>query len=256
MKLIINNKEKAQRFSHIFKCLKDVVELVTLDFKKEGLYFQAMDCSQICLCELMLSTEWFDSYVVEDNETVTIPTSGIYHSLHCYNDGQSISMSYNESKEVLNVEFNGEKTVKKSFDLITVESEGITMDIPEIEYSVDVEMKSDELNNLIQELIVFNKDIEFHCNQEWLNLITNGEMGKMNVELKEDNVVSYAVEEDLVLKRTYSIEFFKKACAFYKISNNIELHFEENSPMKIGYDLGEESSFKFYIAPKVDEDEF
>lgn len=61
MKLIINNKEKAQKFSHIFKCLKDVVEFVTLDFKKEGLYFQAMDCSQICLCELMLSLEWFDS---------------------------------------------------------------------------------------------------------------------------------------------------------------------------------------------------
>lgn len=78
----------------------------------------------------------------------------------------------------------------------------------------------------------------------------------MSVELKEDNIVSYAVEEDLSLKKIYAIEFFKKACAFYKISEHIELHLEENSPMKIGYDLGEESSFKFYIAPKVDEDEF
>ena len=97
MKLIINNKEKAQKFSHIFKCLKDVVEFVTLDFKKEGLYFQAMDCSQICLCELMLSLEWFDSYELDENEVITIPTSGIYHCLHCYNDGQSISMTYEYS---------------------------------------------------------------------------------------------------------------------------------------------------------------
>ena len=130
------------------------------------------------------------------------------------------------------------------------------MDIPDIEYSVDVEMKAEQLNTLIQELIVFNKDIEFHCNEDWLNLVTNGEIGKMSVELKEDNIVSYAVEEDLSLKKIYAIEFFKKACAFYKISEHIELHLEENSPMKIGYDLGEESSFKFYIAPKVDEDEF
>ena len=103
---------------------------------------------RICLCELMLSLEWFDSYELDENEVITIPTSGIYHCLHCYNDGQSISMNYNNKKEVLNVEFTGEKTVKKSFDLITIDSEGITMDIPDIEYSVDVEMKAEQLNKI------------------------------------------------------------------------------------------------------------
>ena len=104
MKLEINDKFKANKFSHLFKCLKDVVDIVTLDFKKEGLYFQAMDSSQICLCELTLSMEWFQKYEIEKNETVTIPTSGMYHCLHCFNEGQSIHMSYNDKKDYLNIE--------------------------------------------------------------------------------------------------------------------------------------------------------
>mgnify|MGYP005642369425 CR=1 FL=1 len=256
MKLEINDKSKANKFSHLFKCLKDVVDIVTLDFKKEGLYFQAMDSSQICLCELVLTTEWFQKYEIEKNETVTIPTSGMYHCLHCFNEGQSIHMSYNENKDYLNIEFLGEKTLEKSFDLTTFESNDSLMDIPEVDYSVDIEMVSSELNSVIQELIIFNKDIEFNCNQEWLQLITRGELGKMSVKLKDDNVISYAIEEDLTLKRVYSIEFFKRACAFHKLSETINLHLNTDLPIKIAYYLENNSNFKFYIAPKMDDDEF
>ena len=256
MNLEINDKVKANKFSHLFKCLKDVVDIVTLDFKKEGLYFQAMDGSQISLCELMLSCEWFEKYELEKGEVVTIPTSGIYHCLHCYTEGQSIHMSYNEKNDALNIEFVGEKTIEKSFDLTTFESDENTMDIPVVEYSVDIEMKSDELNGIIQELIVFNKDIEFNCDQEWLQLITKGELGKMSVKLKDDNVISYAIEEDLTLKRVYSIDYLKRACAFHKLSNTINLHLNLDMPIKMVYYLDKNSSFKFYIAPKMDDDEF
>ena len=258
MKLLINDKRKSEQFSHIFKCLKDVVEFVTLDFKKEGLYFQSMDSSQICLCELVLSYNWFDEYNIKKNETVTIPTGGIYHALHCLNDNQSIIIEYDEKKDNLSIEFTGEKTINKSFDLVTFETDNNLMEIPETEFSVDIEMASCELNTLIQELIVFNKDIQFHCDTEWVKLMAKGEMGKMSVELKDDNIISYAIEEGLSIVKEYAIEFFKKACAFHKISDIINLHIEDNSPIKICYYLDDtkDNTFIFYIAPKVMDDEF
>jgi len=255
MKLKIDNKEKTAIFCHIFKCLKDVVDIVTLDFKKDGLYFQAMDSAHICLCEMMLSSDWFDLYVLNKNETTTIPTVGIYNVLHCFNDDQSIQLEYN--KEILNIDFIGENIMGKSFTLTTLESDSDMLEIPDVEYSVDIEIKSNEINTIIQELTIFSDEIQFICKDDTLNLVSSGELGTMNVEIKDEHIVSYASEENLKLIRKFSTKYFKQACSFYKISENINLHLEANSPIKIAYYIdNEDNYFKFYIAPKIDEDEF
>ena len=255
MKLEIVDTEKTAIFCHIFKCLKDVVDIVTLDFKEEGLYFQAMDSAHICLCELMLCSEWFDIYKVDKNEVVTIPTIGIYQVLHCFKDNQSIHMEY--IKDILNIEFIGENMMEKSFTLTTMECDSELLDIPDVNYSVDIEIKSDELNTIIQELTIFSDEINFICKDDWLKLVSNGEIGTMNVAINDDHIISYASEENLDLIRKFSTKYFKHACSFYKISENINLHLEADVPIKIAYYIeNEESYFKFYIAPKIDDDEF
>ena len=255
MKLEINDIEKTAIFCHIFKCLKDVVDIVTLDFKEGGLYFQAMDSSHICLCELMLCSNWFDKYTLDKGEVVTIPTIGIFQVLNCFKDTQSIHIEYNQ--EILNIEFIGENMVGKSFTLKTMECDSELLEIPEVDYSVDIEIKSNELNTIIQELTIFSDEIEFICKDDLLKLVSNGEIGTMNVEINDDHIISYASEENLELIRKFSTKYFKQACSFYKISENINLHLEADSPIKIAYYIeNEESYFKFYIAPKIDDDEF
>jgi len=255
MKLEINNIEKTSIFCHIFKCLKDVVDIVTLDFKEEGLYFQAMDSSHICLCELLLSSKWFDKYTLDKCEVVSIPTIGIFQVLHCFKETQTIHMEY--IQEILNIDFIGENMMGKSFTLKTMECDSELLDIPDVDYSVDIEIKSNELNTIIQELTIFSDEIKFICKDDLLKLVSNGEIGTMNVEINDDHIISYASEENLELIRKFSTKYFKQACSFYKISENINLHLEVNSPIKIAYYIeNEESYFKFYIAPKIDDDEF
>jgi len=190
MKLEIDNKEKTAIFCNIFKCLKDVVDIVTLDFKEGGLYFQAMDSAHICLCELVLSSNWFDKYTLDKCQVVTIPTVGIFQVLNCFKDTQSIHIEY--IQEILNIEFIGENMMGKSFTLKTMECDSELLEIPEVDYSVDIQIKSNELNTIIQELTIFSDEIKFICKDDWLKLVSNGEIGTMNVEINDDLILSYA----------------------------------------------------------------
>ena len=90
-----------------------------------------------------------------------------------------------------------------------------------------------------------------------MRLVSSGEIGTMNIEINDEHIISYASEENLDLTRKFSTKYFKQACSFYKISENIYLHLEPNSPIKIAYYFETEKNyFKFYIAPKIDDDEF
>ena len=42
-------------------------------------------------------------------------------------------------------------------------------------------------------------------------------------------------------------------CITNKLSNDVDFSLSNNCPMKISYDLGENSLLQFYIAPKIND---
>ena len=62
MKIVIEDKEKIQKFVIIFRRLKEQVEFINIDFKMEGFYTQGMDSAHVALFELNLKKDWFHTY--------------------------------------------------------------------------------------------------------------------------------------------------------------------------------------------------
>ena len=91
------------------------------------------------------------------------------------------------------------------------------------------------------------------------NLTANGEMGKMTAAIKEENIVEYAIEEDIIVNLTISIKFIQIMCGFSKISDVAYLHCSNNRPVKLHYSLDDEDSgdscnyVRFFVAPKIAE---
>ena len=89
----------------------------------------------------------------------------------------------------------------------------------------------------------------------------------MSAIIKEDDILMYAVEEDIDLNLEYAGSFIVMMTAFSKLNKKIQIHFSEEMPMKIQYGLDnfmddneeeddeEESKDKnfirFFLAPKV-----
>tara|TARA_B100001063_G_C16777376_1_gene566760 strand:+ start:3182 stop:4012 length:831 start_codon:yes stop_codon:yes gene_type:complete len=276
MKFTINNDNKAKQFICIFKHLKDLVETCTLIFNKGGLYLQSMDSTHICLCELNLENTWFDNYEYKsesDNESATIHCQTFHDVISCYKDNNTIIVLFDSKKNNLNITFTGDKCVLKEFTLLTLDGEDDLMEIPDAEYTADVCLKSGELAELVNELSIFSNDLKFNCDDEWLRMTAKGDNGQMRVNISDENILHYQIVEEETIELTYSLEYLKRVCSFNKVNDLVDVHINKELPLKIVYDFDipekskddEESAhfenkkknyIKFYVAPKLEDDEF
>ena len=97
----------------------------------------------------------------------------------------------------------------------------------------------------------FGDNINIKCLQDCVDFKTSGNSGDMRVNILVDDMINYAIVEDDELDITYSLLYINKMCITNKLSNNIEFSISKEYPMKIHYDLGDDSSLVFYIAPKL-----
>ena len=88
----------------------------------------------------------------------------------------------------------------------------------------------------------------------------------MNAVISEDDIISYAIEEDTELTLMYSGVYINLITAFSKINKKVQIHFSNDIPMKIQYgmdnfmdndgsddeDEEEDKNFiRFFLAPKI-----
>jgi hypothetical protein len=75
----------------------------------------------------------------------------------------------------------------------------------------------------------------------------------MRVDIPIDEVSSYSIVEGEEIILTYSLAYINKMCITNKLSTDIEFSLSNECPMKINYNLGDDSSLVFFIAPKMNE---
>jgi proliferating cell nuclear antigen PCNA len=152
-----------------------------------------------------------------------------------------------------NAEEQSKKEYKKSFKLPLSEYDYEEMHIPSVEYEAEFSLASKEISDICSQLSNFGNDIIIHCSNDNVRLTTNGLAGEMRVDIPVDELTSYSVVEDEEIVLTYSLVYIHKMCITNKLSPDIEFSLSNQCPMKIKYDLGDDSSLLFYIAPKSDE---
>ena len=111
------------------------------------------------------------------------------------------------------------------------------MNIPSVEYEADMCFVSNEFSELIRETSIFNDTINIKCNEENIEMIAQGNLGKMTATIKEDDIVMFSIEEDCTLDINYTLGFLNNICGFSKLNKEIQIHCSEEYPMKIQYNL-------------------
>ena len=123
--------------------------------------------------------------------------------------------------------------------------------IPETEYDAEFSIYSKKICEIVGQMLVFGNDIQINCSEEKVNLVTNGVTGEMTVTIPNDDLTEYSIVEGQEINQSYSLTYIHKMCLTNKLSSEINIGISDNSPMKINYDLGNNSHLTFFIAPKL-----
>ena len=259
MRLHISDKTKKDVFISLFHLLKQNTSSISIIFNEEYIYIQGMDNSHVCLFDIKIMASWFTEYSlnVDDQKIISMDT-GIFHMiLNICGDDHDIVLYYEGDSDHLEIDFKndtGKNNFNKQFSmpLCTIDSE--LMSIPETEYDAEFSIPSKKMQEITSQLSLFGDVMDVYCSEEELTIGSDGSNGKMKVNVPIDDLSEYAISEDTTINVSYSLNYIHKMCLSTKIASEVEFSILEDQPMRIRYDLGEESTALFYIAPKIKDD--
>jgi len=256
---------KIKQFLNIFQNLKGINDQVNLHFRDNGLYFQCIDTTHICIIELMLDEDWFYEYDrnKDDMVSVGIITKTFAKILNIYEDGQSLTISYDGDVTKLNISFNNiqteSKCIKHKYNkqllMSLIECDIELLNFPEMEYDIDITIHPSNLQITIDQLSQFDEVVTIKCSESMINFGTSSFEGDMNIEISDVDLIEYQIVEGLVLELDFSIKYLKSICNFSKVFDNLMLNLSKQFPLKISHELDEHSQISFYLAPKIIDDE-
>ena len=138
--------------------------------------------------------------------------------------------------------------------LIDVDSD--LLEIPEKDSDIDLIITSKIFSELIGQFEIFDNTLSFKFTDEDIVMKATGIDGSMKASLSLDDVTEFAMAEDKdEIKQSFALRYIKMMCNFSKISKETNMEFTVGAPMKLKYDMAEESYIQFYLAPKMDYDE-
>lgn len=273
----IQNKEKVNHFSEIFKNIKAFSKSVNIYFEASRMYFQLIDESQICLTELELQKTWFDIYNCdEDIPALSINTDILSKILKCNTENDKIEIRYNldENEDVLYMSFvpqdeadilepqdneeetKGKKKGKakskakkqpkktkqpsKDFEIPLMDVETTLLDIPDSQGQADIKVSTTLFTTLVKEISQFSDYVKFEVSEDEIQMMSDGEYGAYKVRINIEDVDEFAIEENTTLSVSFLLKYFQMICGgFSKLSKYIRLSISNNVPMEFYYDLDE-----------------
>jgi proliferating cell nuclear antigen PCNA len=266
MKIQISDKKKKEIFVSLFQTLKNCSSVISTKITSELIHIQGMDKSHVCLFDAKINSTWFSSYEIKKDVNLSFDSNVFYSIISTKSDSQDLIITMDaDNEDTIHIHFipqekeskkgdlKGHDCFKKFFKMPLTEYEYDEMAIPSVEYDAEFSLSSKQISEMFSQLSNFGNDIIIKCSEEEISLTTNGITGEMRVDIPIDDLTGYSIIEDEEVILTYSLSYINKMCITNKLSNDIEFSLSNNCPMKISYDLGDNSLLQFFMAPKMNE---
>lgn len=267
MNITISDFQKADQFANIFQHIKSFTECINITFEPDRMFIQSMDSSRVSIFEFNIQSDWFSKYQLTDDVALTIGLSStlLYKILKSRDKNQSVVLSCPDSDpDILYISLTGidKSEFDKHFEmsLSTVDNELLA--IPEMEYDVEMSIGSENFANIINQLKMFGDNLEIKCTEEQVLLYSsNTEQGKMCVEIKIDDLTSYAIGDSVQMM--FSLRLLHQICLYSKMSNELLIYLSKDAPIRFEYVLDKipsqenedeeyvQASLVFFLAPRI-----
>jgi len=245
----------------ILDAIKDLVPNANWDCSSNGISVQAMDSSHVSLVSLTLSNEGFDPFRCDRNITLGMDTGTLSKILKCASNDDSITVKAEDGSDTVSFVFesqNQERVCDYNMKLMDIDSEHLG--IPEQDYDAVVHMPSSEFQRICRDLTQIGDSVKIKCTKEGIRFSASGDLGDGNILLKqsasvdkEEDQVSIELNEPVEL--TFALRYLNFFTKASPLSSTVTMSLKDDVPLVLDYRIGELGNLKFYLAPKIDEDE-
>ncbi|CAB4060918.1 PCNA [Lepeophtheirus salmonis] len=229
---------KGNLLKKVLESLKDLLSEATWDAADSGITLQAMDNSHVSLVSVSLRAEGFDKFRCDRQLSLGMNLTSMAKILKCASNNDVITLKAQDmSPDSVSFVFespNGDRVSDYEMKLMNLDAEHLG--IPDTDYAAVVRMPSTEFSRVVKDLSQF-----------W------GVAPHLSSVDKEDEAVSVEMQEpvSLTFACNYLNMFTKATC----LSPRVTLSMSPDVPLVVEYAMGDIGHIRYYLAPKIEDDD-
>jgi proliferating cell nuclear antigen len=145
--------------------------------------------------------------------------------------------------------------------LMDIDSEHLG--IPDTDYQCVVTMPSAEFKRICNEIAIIGDTVKISASKEGVKFGVEGDMGSGSIVCKsnsavddEDDAVIIKVEEDVSL--TFALRYLNFFAKATPLSSTVTLKMSPDVPLVCEYQIGDDGEMghlRYYLAPKIEDEE-
>jgi len=256
---------QGQILKKIMDSIKDLVDSANFDCSSTGISLQAMDSSHVSLVTLLLRDDGFEHYRCDRNISLGIPIEQLCKILKCAGNEDVITMKAKDSGDSVTFMFESPKQTRIShFSLKLMDIDSEHLGIPDTEYKCIVKMSSSAFQKICKEIAIIGDTVSISASKEGVKFSVSGESGTGSIICKQDSSVDEE-EDSVVIKLeekislTFALRYLNSFAKATPLSKFVSLKLSPDVPLVVEYKIGEGDNemghLRFYLAPKIEEDE-
>ncbi|KAL5018068.1 hypothetical protein ScPMuIL_003790 [Solemya velum] len=232
----------------VIESIKDLLNEAMWDCSGTGIAMQAMDSSHVSLVSLNLRSDGFETYRCDRNLSMGINLGSMSKILKCSGNDDVVTVKAGDNADTVTFVFespNNEKVSDYEMKLIDLDTEHLG--IPPTEYSCIIKLPSSEFQRICRDL----KGVKFSA---------SGDLGTGNIKLaqnsssdKEEEAV--VIEMNQAVTLTFALRYLNYFTKATPLSGQVSLSMSQDVPLVVEYKVGDMGYVRFYLAPKIEDQE-
>ncbi|XP_078172124.1 proliferating cell nuclear antigen-like [Carex rostrata] len=247
----------------ILESVKDLLSNVNFDCSSSnGLCLQSMDSSHVALVSLQLLPHSFERFRCDRNLTMGINLAHLSRLLKCAANEDVITIKADDQNpDTMSLMFENPKHDRISdFEMKLMDIESEHLHIPDTSYEATVRMPSQEFARICKDLSTIGDTVVISITKEGVKFSVSGAIGNVNIICRHNISVVKPDESTVIeMKEPVSLSFpLRYLNSFTKstpLSSNVIISMSHDLPMVVEYKISGAGYMRFYLAPKVEDEE-
>ncbi|KIE02035.1 Proliferating cell nuclear antigen, PCNA, partial [Metarhizium majus ARSEF 297] len=253
--------KQANVLKKVVEAIKDLVQDCNFDCNDSGIALQAMDNSHVALVSMMLSTKSFSPYRCDRNIALGVNLTSLTKVLRAAQNEDVLTIKAEDAPDVLNLMFENTSNDRISeYDLKLMDIDQEHLGIPNTEYAATIELPSAEFRRICTDLAAMSESVSVEASKDGVKFACNGDIGNGSVTLRSSTNTEKP-EQDVTIELvepvslTFSLKYLVNFCKASPLSTRVRICLSSEVPLLVEYPISDESYLRFYLAPKIGEDE-
>lgn len=262
MNLQIDNPNKIKIFQNAIQVLSLIAEISSISIEEDRFIIKDMDSSHICLFELILDKDWFDSYDIIQSTTLGLNLKSVVKILNCLQEGQRFAFKLNtKNSDKLEILFLDKDISKKKpnmeFEINLIDRAYDAPDTSNLDYTDcdTILIKSKVFHSMVDQVANFGDIIRINYQEDSFSYSSEGNFNESkikNAELDLNSIEDYQSYEDIEI--SLPINYLSRIVKASSITTDLMIKFRNKFPVSFQYIISTNSHLIYWLPPRIEED--